>query len=104
MANALDRSLVVHPDTVTLPILKTSFVSSVGDLDEIEIHAFSYKTTPMIDFVMVLGGDGRMHSVAVPWDQYIPINRTTSFTVSPRELAKNRHILAQRGNICIYNK
>ena len=104
MANALDRSLVVHPETVTDPILKTSFVSSVGDLDEIEIHAFSYKTTPMVDFVMVLGGDGRMHSVAVPWDQYIPINRTTSFTVSPRELAENRHILAQRGNICIYNK
>jgi hypothetical protein len=87
-----------------MPILKTSFVSSVGDLDEIEVHAFSYKIIPRVDFVMVLGGDGRLHSVPVPWDDYIPINRTTSFTVSPRELAENRRILAQRGNICIYNK
>ena len=104
MANALDRSLVVHPETVTMPILKTSFVSSVGDLDEIEVHAFSYKTIPRVDFVMVLGGDGRLHSVPVPWDDYIPINKTTSFTVSPRELAESKRILAQRGNICIYNK
>ena len=104
MANALDRSLVVHPSTATLPILKTSFISSVGDVDEIEVHAFSYEIMPMVDFVMVLGGDGRMHSVPVPWDNYLPINRTTSFLVAPEELVGDNIILAQRGNICIYNK
>ena len=101
MANALDKASVVHPSTATPAILKTSFVSSVGDVDEIDVHAYSYETLPRVDFVMVLGGDGRMHSVAVPWDEYIPLERTERFTVCPAELAKEENVRARRGNICI---
>lgn len=101
MANALDKASVVHPSTATPAILKTSFISSEGDLDVIDVHAHTYETLPRVDFVMVLGGDGRMHSVAVPWDEYLPLERTERFTVCPAELAEGLNVRARRGNICI---
>lgn len=104
MANTLDKEAVVHPSSVTPAILKTSFISSEGDVDEIDVHAYSYETMPRIDFVMVLGGDGHMHSVPVPWDEYLPLERAERFSVCPADLAAEEDVLACRGSICICKK
>lgn len=103
LSNSLSNINVVHPRTKTQAILKSSFVTSKNDIDEICISAYSYDIIPQIDFIPVHGGDGRWHNVPVPWDDYIPLEAKNNFFVAKDELAQNRNIMAQRNNICIFN-
>ena len=101
LSNKIPPQYVVHPKTQTPAILKTSFVNSKNDIDEISVLAYSYDIIPRIDFVMVHGGDGRWHSVPVPWDDYIPLQETKRFFVSTKNHIKPENILAQQNDICI---
>jgi len=83
--------------------LKSSFVGSKNDIDEICISAYSYDIIPRVDFIPVYGGDGRWHSVPVPWDDYIPLEATNNFFVATANLAQSKNILARRNNLCIFN-
>ena len=94
---------VVHPRTKTNAIIKSTFVNSTNGIDEICVCAYSYDIIPQIDFIPVYGGDGKWHSVPVPWDDYIPLEVTNNFFVAPAEIAKNKTIMAQRNNLCIFN-
>lgn len=102
LANLLDRQHVVHARTKTPAILKSSFLSSQNGADKICISAFSYDIEQRVDFVSMLGGDGRLHSVAVPWDDYIPLKASNHFFVSAAELAKSKSVMAQRHQLCIF--
>lgn len=51
-------------------ILKVMNASKEGEEDHLKVHAYSYKTTPRIDYVQQRGGDGKLHSIPVPWTQY----------------------------------
>ncbi len=78
MANYMGQSAFAHPQSATQSILKSSVIAKDGESDHVEITAYSYRTEPRVDFVPMLGGDGHMHSVPVPWQEYIPIeNRST---------------------------
>ena len=82
LANAMSPSSVAHPHSKTQAILKSSFDGHKGEADRMTITAYSYDTVPRVDFVTMMGGDGRFHSVAVHWSEYIPLRHTTSFLVS----------------------
>jgi hypothetical protein len=72
MANHMDPSCFI-PDKAdpSLPlILKTSFIQKDGKSDRVNVHAYSYMTTEMIDYVPVKGGDGYFHDVPVHWIRY----------------------------------
>ena len=58
LANAVDYKYVVHPNTKTQAILKSSFVSSKDKVDETCITAYSYDIEKRVDVVSVRGGDG----------------------------------------------
>lgn len=105
LANAVNPSLVVHPNTKTRAILKSSFVSSHGQADEIRITAYSYDIIPRIDFIPVLGGDGHIHPVPVPWDDYIPLETTNTFSVASvdPDAEPLPNVIARRNNLCILN-
>lgn len=103
LANTINSEYVAHPCTKTRSILKTSFIDSKNDVDEICISAYSYDIIARVDFVPVMGGDGRWHNVPVPWDDYIPLEAVNKFFVSTVELTKNRNITAQHNDICIFN-
>lgn len=103
LANRIGPEHVVHPNTRTQAILKSSFVRSDSDVDEISISAYSYDMIARVDIVPMLGGDGRWHNVSVPWDEYIPLEATNSFFVATCAQAEEKNILAQRNNMCIYN-
>jgi hypothetical protein len=51
-------------------ILRAKEASAQGKTDVIEIHSYSYRTTPMVDYVPVRGGDGHTHQVPVHWTKY----------------------------------
>ena len=82
-ANSHSWNLFKHPATRSLGvILKSRFLNTAGDSDVCAIDAHSFKGTDKIAYVSVMGGDGHMHSVAVPWIQYDPIVKTTNIVVS----------------------
>lgn len=103
LLNQVDSSHTVHPQTQTNAILKSYFVRSQNNVDKIRVEAHSYDIIHCMDFVSVHGGDGHWHDVPVPWDDYIPLERTNVFFVGTLDDAHNRDILAVRNNLCIFN-
>ena len=51
----------------------------------------------------MLGGDGRIHSVPVQWDEYIPLEACNDFFVADADKAENRNVLARKNNLCLFN-
>lgn len=103
LANAVDRSHVVHPNTKTQAILKSTFVGSKDNVDETCITAYSYDIEKRVDMVSVYGGDGRFHNVAVEWDDYLPLEASNNFYIATGDLAKNKSVMARRNGLCIFN-
>lgn len=103
LANAVDPQYVVHPNTKTHAILKSSFVKSEGDVDETRITSYSYDIAPRVDVVSVYGGDGRYHNVEVPWDEYLPLSVQRNFLVTKSENARGRQVMAKKNGLCIFS-
>ncbi len=93
-ANAVGEAAFKHHLSATQAILKTSLVSKDGASDHVAVTAHSYRIEPRVDFVPVLGGDGDIHSVPVPWDEYIPISNVR--TVKIKELDVDDRELERR--------
>lgn len=74
----------------SLPLLlKTGFISKSNEFDNINVHAYSYKTTPRTDYVSVLGRDGFHHNVPVHWTEYTRLDSDNIIQV--RNTDSNRH-------------
>lgn len=81
MANAAGYENFVHEDSTTEAILKTNFIKKNGEIDKISVTAYSYTTFDRVDFIPVLGGDGFIHDVPVPWIEYIPVVKTSNAAI-----------------------
>ena len=103
LANAVDSRYVVHPNTKTRAILKSSFVKSENNVDETCIRAYSYDIAQRVDVVSVFGGDGYYHDVEVPWDEYLPLSAQNNFFVTKSENAQGTQIMAKRNGLCIFS-
>ena len=103
LANAVDYKYVVHPNTKTQAILKSSFVSSKDKIDKTCITAYSYDIRKRVDYVSVRGGDGRYHKVPVEWDEYLPLKARKNFYISTSEIAENKSVIARRNGLCIFH-
>ncbi|MBQ8146993.1 MAG: hypothetical protein IJ039_09435 [Clostridia bacterium] len=102
LANCVDARYVVHPDTKTQAILKSTFIKSDGDTDKVRITAFSYDVVSRVDYITVFGGDRRYHSIPVYWDEYIPLEAHNDFFVGSCDDAAGKGVIATRKNLCIY--
>lgn len=101
LANAIDKKYVVHPDTKTPAILKSSYVGSKNNMDETRIKAYSYDIEKRTDIVSVHGGDGNYHNVAVEWDEYLPLEAENNFFVTDVDMVKASPVMASRNGLCI---
>ncbi len=90
LANRLPRDLLDPLGAATRTIYNATGISSDGERDTVRIKACSHDAVSRVDYVMVLGGDGRMHSVPVPWTEYIPIVRESDISVM-RDTPENRN-------------
>lgn len=97
LANAADRLSLSHPDTKTETIFKTSFVRSAGEMDETCVTAYSYDIFPRVDFVPMLGGDGRMHAVPVDWQEYMPLEARNHCYITRQEIASGEVLACKNG-------
>ncbi len=103
LANAVDYEHVVHPDTKTQAILKSTFVASKDNIDETCISAYSYDIEKRVDIVSVRGDDGYYHDVPVEWDEYLPLEAHNNFFISTNEIAEGKSVIARRNGLCIFN-
>lgn len=85
LANAMDPRLLAHPATKTPVIFKTGFTGGDKQTEQVRITAHSYDALDRLDIVPMLGGDGRMHGVPVPWKEYIPLEASEMMAVSPEK-------------------
>lgn len=103
LANAMDYSYVVHPQTKTHAILKSEYVGTKNGVDETCITAYSYDIEKRVDVVTVRGGDGNYHRVPVEWDDYIPLSASNNFFVAAADVAKQQNVIASRNGLSIFN-
>ena len=102
LANAVNERYVVHPRTKTQAILKSEFVSSQNKIDKTRITAYSYDIEKRVDFVTMMGGDGRFHSVPVEWDNFLPLEASNYFYVAASDEKGRNESIAQRNGLCIF--
>ena len=98
MANALGQESFAHPCSATEAILKTSYLSTAGVIDRVQVKAYSFEIIPRIDYVSVRGGDGDIHAVPVHWDEYIPVSDSRMMEVEAADIpwTKDNDSLASR--------
>lgn len=91
IVNAFKSDLLAHPDSKTSAILKTRFVKNDKDMDEVVVTAHSFRTEQRVEYVSRLGGDGRLHTIPVYWDEYIPIEQDTKVVITPKTATHNQY-------------
>ncbi len=94
LANRMDERLFLAENSATRAILKAKGIDRNGDEDGVEICAHSFFGFDRVDFVPVMGGDGRMHPVPVPWVEYIPTEKTSYISVC-REVGENEEKIGE---------
>ena len=85
LANAIGQGSFAHELSETEAILKTVMVKKDKEGDVVDVTALSYSTEERMDYVPVLGGDGKTHMVPVPWVEYMPLSKTTQ--IKARDMA-----------------
>ena len=81
LANVIGARKFAHPASVTEVILKARHISKSEDTDLVLVTASSYRAYNRVDFVLMLGMDGRMHSVPVPWVEYEKVEKNTNMMI-----------------------
>lgn len=81
LANRLGDECFKHKDSATRAILKTSYIGSDGNIDKVNVTAYSFKGEKKIDLVPMTGNDGRLHQVPVEWIEYTPLENSSTIGV-----------------------
>ncbi|MDR0535778.1 MAG: hypothetical protein LBG65_05460 [Puniceicoccales bacterium] len=77
IANFHGQNAFRHKKSITQNILKTRSDNS----GRIAVTAHGFRGEERVEYVKMLGGDGRWHNVPVPWTEYLPVQHTTPMTI-----------------------
>lgn len=93
MSNGMNKSCFMPKDAdPSLPLLLKAKMNQMrGKSDLVNIHAYSYHTTPMVDYIPKLGGDGRWHNVPVHWIKYDRVDSDNTMVVKPVESTRHEY-------------
>ena len=81
MANYIGEDAFRHSESVTRNLLKVTANQNSKSTNTVSVTAFGYAGYQRFDEIPVLGGDGNVHLVTVPWVEYIPVQNTTRLLV-----------------------
>jgi len=81
LANRLREPSMIPHGCDTEVIFKARPLNRYGDVDNAEIVGRGFNAVPRTDLIPVLGGDGRLHTVAVNWLEYLPVEKSTYISV-----------------------
>ncbi len=90
LANYLGEGYFAHPQSITRNILKVGRVIRKGGEGQVQVTSHGFKGVERRTYVSVWGGDGKCHEVPVDWIEYLPVERTASFSLqeqNPTDLA-----------------
>lgn len=73
LANFWGQAHFKHPQCVTECILKTSEQTLDDGRSTITVQAHGYKAVRRVAYEHKWGGDGKLHTVPVEWDEYLPV-------------------------------
>ena len=73
LANFWGEEHFKHASCVTPCILKTEERRSNNDEATLTVRAYGYRAEQRVAYIKKWGGDGRLHSVPVYWDEYLPV-------------------------------
>lgn len=82
MVNSLGASKYAHPSCVTDTIIKTAIAQDSRERRIIDVIGRGFKGEDRVHYERVWGGDGRYHTVSVPWVLYIPVTQRTPLAIS----------------------
>lgn len=82
IVNRMNENDFKHPESVTRNILKTRVIQSKDQKDQLHVVSFGYKRVPRVDYVTKFGGDGKMHTIPVHWDEYISVDRASNVEIN----------------------
>lgn len=104
LVNRIDVREIFDDIVRTPAIYKAKFLISSNNVDEVCISAFAYDIIPNIEYVTMLGGDGRLHSVPVHWDEYILVKdmKKLSVTSDDNSIVNKKDIKARNNHLCVY--
>lgn len=86
IVNMMGENNFKHPLSGTRNILKTSTVKSGNYCDYVTVTAYGYQTIERVEYVTKMGNDGKLHSIPVPWIEYIPVEHETDIEINvPKE-------------------
>lgn len=80
MANLIGQDSFRNPNSVTENILKTRAQGS-GSTKTVTVTAFGYEGFGRVDVIPMVGGDGNVHGVPVPWTEYLDVSQESSMVV-----------------------
>ena len=104
LASRLDFIKVFNLNAKTPIIYKAKYLNTSKQVDNICISAYAYDIIPNIDYVTMYGGDGNLHSVPAPWDEYILVNDSKVLSVCniDNNTVKEKVIEVYNNNLCIF--
>ncbi|MFA5692681.1 MAG: hypothetical protein WC907_03610 [Acholeplasmataceae bacterium] len=92
VANKLDINKLKNVLSSTNNILKTEVIKSADNLDEVKVTAYGYQSIPRVDYQTKMGGDGKLHTIPIHWDEYIPVFKDSTINIEvPKEETKETH-------------
>lgn len=81
IANAIADVRFFPKEACTKSILKTKVSSQTGNDSVLTVTAHAFRTEDRVDYVPVVGGDGRTHEVPVNWEEYLPVSHESQLAV-----------------------
>ena len=94
VANYYGEDKFAHPSCITRSLLKTEVAQQGNGESTISVTAYGYRGEERIDYEEVYGGDGKWHEVAVPWTEYLPVQKTSNMYLcegdAPSDMFKHR--------------
>ena len=89
-ANRYDASFFRPADSITPLILKGEYAVQRGKVHSVRMHAYGFRGEEHVEYISKMGGDGRHHEIPVHWIEYIPVEKSTPFTVQETEINRKQ--------------
>lgn len=92
IANKFDVNLLKPEGAATSSIIKAEYESKIGNNDKVKLIAHAFRTESHLDYVTVMGGDGKPHAVPVHWLEYIPVTKESYMAIQKKHSTRNNYL------------
>lgn len=89
VSNNMPASAFKNANATTDQILRPTYEKTVGSTDIFKVHSIAFRAIRKVAYVPTMGGDGYMHNVPVPYDEYIPADNDVTIGIKRTDTEKN---------------